>query len=558
MSDRPNILDYGADPTGANSSADALEAMINDINAERRTGYLPKGEYSIDRYCGSLMGGSSLVGELGGPDSLHNPLGQGKNSTCIVIPRWAGMPSGVGADDNWVRFGNGSSIHNVVFRQPDLAASIDSISIEDKGGTGANAIEIDIANYAMGGEVIGSPDDYPPVLQTEHMLNDLGTPRTMSRNGGRIRAWNIGLAGVMHFAYLRDATLDGLMPEERPIEPSGQVHGQSGISGFDIQNIRGFCVGDDIVIGQNGGLSQIINVILGQSYWSEASAAGDQRFVMWRRRNGHVITGVNRMVGLYCVNVISRVARSLFRFKGGGGFQYDGPYLGNPGGKVNGLTAIACGGEQVTSAIICEADSYMHRNNFQLFGSFIDSADPTCTAAVVEIRTDRAIAGSLSHALEDEELPEGPDNPRIFKVIEDVYGFRNDFDLAIQKSSGPLIRSPATDGHDLFKITGDANGLCKSDPTMPIFDIASGSRLKLKLLGMDMTATRGSASTVFSVDRADRVRVVGADFTAMGEIFADDLDVDLSDERLFPATRSRQELIDDLDEDEAPPADTAP
>jgi hypothetical protein len=261
------------------------------------------------------------------------------------------------------------------------------------------------------------------------------------------------------------------------------------------------------------------------------------------------------VVGLTVDNLWARTGRWLIRCSGGGGTPAveagDFPG-GDPAGKVRSVTVTRSGAEQIPTMLLVDEDAFVHRNRFEFSGHAADDADPTCTAAVIEVRTDRAVAGALSHAefvaadYEGEGAPPAPPHVGrwIWRPMDQVRGFRSDFHLSLQESSGPIVRSTAKDGHDLFKITGDVTRPCQGDPSEEMFVVPDGSRLRLKLVGVEATAVRRGGQKVFRVPSRRRLRVIGADLVSTAETVSN-MDVDMADRRLFPATVWRQELVDE-------------
>ncbi len=65
FSDNLNLLDFGADPTGASDSTTAVQNWLNATTTHNKAGYAPAGTYSIDGAVSLPTGNFTIYGDPG-------------------------------------------------------------------------------------------------------------------------------------------------------------------------------------------------------------------------------------------------------------------------------------------------------------------------------------------------------------------------------------------------------------------------------------------------------------------------------------------------------------
>lgn len=496
---------YNADSTGAVTSTAALTAAITYANANRPCViYMPLGGYLIDDYCGTLLAGVSIEGDYAGPGIVATIDGDESYAyvgTTIIIP------AGPNQAKPWCRWRRGAGFSNLNFRQPDQTAE----------GITTGWIDGDPKN---GYWVEGAPEVYAPIFVPDMTHDDNGGAAHI--NGGRVSFSRIGLIGVYDGFHLRDDA----------------AANQKAVADIEIHGVRGWCLHDSFVFGQVSVMSNVDDVRLTPAFFSVAGQdIGDlsdpfdptsarvnpQRFCRWAKRNATGIKLTNRAVGMKVTDFGLRCAQQAYWLIGG--YQAEGdPYRGLRSGRVN-QGHFDWGGEQVATAVRISADAYNHEIKWTLGGHAVDDEDPTCVTPVFRIDTDRDIAGNLSHATDE-------DGNRIFKTQGEVLGWRFEVHSNIRESSGPLLVSGAADGHCLVKWIGIDSRVCQGDPTRAWFEIAAGSRLKLKHVISECYPSANGSRNIYSVPDKAHLRCVGNDYFGIARLTNID-GLDLRDTSVF-------------------------
>ncbi len=125
--------------------------------------------------------------------------------------------------------------------------------------------------------------------------------------------------------------------------------------------------------------------------------------------------------------------------------------------------------ERYPTLLRLEPETYMHRTQIEAVGHFMDHDDKACTAAVIDVATDKALAGSIQKRRVEVKDAEGVypgeegwiptyREAGTWKPMENYVGFANAFDLQVQEASGPIIETNAEDGHTRYRVTGALMG----------------------------------------------------------------------------------------------------
>lgn len=493
----PHLNDYSPDPRNNNDSSKAFAGLIADVNSlptadpndpdpdpktMRATGIVPVGCFSVSGWQGALLPGAYLQGTPCGPDNGTDVRGYGRVGSAIAIPKNSKMVNGMPVQmQPWATFCKSSGCQDLTFLQPDQAST-----------------PLDASGYGKSADpeqwFVGAPDPYAPALVADFNHNPDGTRGRL--NGGRIKWRDIQLPGVYDGVYVRDDNL-----------------GQMAVGDLDIQNVRGYCIRHGFVTGQVGVQSLIQNVRLSPAYWTD-SLTQNSSWQAWRMENGYDFWIRNRGVGLNLSQVSVRVGRAVIRLSGGGGERAHDPgfiYDGIESGRLNSASVLRVNVEEHPTFLLVDEDAYMNDVQFKdIKGHFMNHSNPNCVYPVIDIQTDKTVAGQWNHA-----------SPPAFISMAQSPGSPVLFELFIQESMGPILAVGAADGHGMINVTGFVKGWGKGGPqphgankfrTIPAFQISPDALAKLKHYSAEVYPTAQGSNVVYDVGLKEKLRAVGVDY----------------------------------------------
>lgn len=465
--------DYGLDLTGANSSADAMEALLADANAEQLAVQLPAGDIVVDRNIGVWRNGTFVQG---------SPASKRLGGTNIVIP------AGPNQAEPWSEFQRGTGARDLRFVQPDQ--------------TNAG---IDASAYPT---VTGSPGVYAPCIQSNHDVAEDGSAGHV--NGQGFDFSNLVFNGCYDGIRIRDP------------HPTNQL----GAGWITLSELTGYCLHTDIETGLLVSITTISDVFFSSGLWQDTNIVNDpgQKYNRWRRQNGTSLWLRNRAVGLTVSNYWARMGRRLLRISGG---VLDG--TGDPAGRVN-QSFIDIAGEQFPTMLLVDPDGYLHGTRFRIGGHAKDTDDPACVLPAIDIQTDKTVAGSMNHAEPpafvamgavkgwtaafDLDLREAAGE--IMKVAAtDGHGLFTISGTASGWGLGDKTRRAVyvADGASVIIKTKSADFIARRGRGQDVFRLPD--RHQLRCIGTDFIGT-GEVVSNFDVDHKDRKIFSGCDWRQEG------------------------------------------